>query len=194
VDLFVLKQRNVKNAADAVVAALEKANYAVDRRDEVDGLGGLGFEDASYELAQLIVTRPDDDPDHPEPVMVEISHFYYSSTVRSPIGPVLSLDDLAGWKTCALGSRRAFRDPVDVASFVAGGYEPARLIGLAMARDSGLEPADFAEAAVWVDDSPDDAFIPYLGEQDPGDGGEVRDVAWLRRMFADWPREPLHAE
>jgi hypothetical protein len=193
VDLFVLRQRDVKRAVAAVIAALERAGYVVARHDKTDGLPALGFDDADYEMAQLIATHPGDGPDDPEPVQVEISHFYYASAKRSPIGPVLSLDDLAGWKTVAFGSRRAYRDPADVASFVAAGYEPARLIDLAMARDNGLEPADFAEAAVWVDDSPDEVFLPYLGERDTGDGGEMRDVAWLRRMFAKWPREPLHA-
>lgn len=139
------------------------------------------------------MTHPGDDPDHAEPVQVEVSHFYYESAVRSPIGPVLSLDDLAGWKTVAWATRRAPRDPCDVASFVASGYEPAQLISLAMARDAGLEVADFAEAVVWVDDSPAELFLPYLYLQGTGDG-QARDVAWLRRMLAGWPREPLHAD
>lgn len=189
VDLFVLRQRNVKRAVDTIVAALERAGYAVDRRDKASGLGAFGFDDADYELAQLIVTHPGDDP--AEPVQVEVSHFYYAAAVPSPIGPVLSLDDLAGWKTVAFATRRAPRDPVDVGSFVAAGYEPGQLICLAMARDKGLEPADFAEAAVWVDDSPDGLFAPYL--HDAG-GGQARDVAWLRQMLAGWPREPLHAD
>jgi hypothetical protein len=185
VDLFVLRQRNVKRAVDAIVAALDRAGYTVDRRDKASGLGALGFDDANYELAQLIVTHPGDDP--AEPVQVEVSHFYYESAVRSPIGPVLSLDDLAGWKTVAWAARRAPRDPCDVASFVASGYEPPQLISLAMARDEGLEPVDFAEAAVWVDQSPDGLFTPYL--RGAGDGPS-RDAAWLRRMLAGWPREP----
>ncbi len=189
VDLFVLRQRNVKRAVDAIVTALERAGYAVDRRDKAGGLAAFGFDDADYELAQLIVTHPGDNPDHAEPVQVEVSHFYYAAAVRSPIGPVLSLDDLAGWKTVAWAGRRAPRDPCDVASFVAAGYKPAQLISLAMARDEGLQPADFAEAAVWVDHSPDELFIPYL----QGDG-PARDMAWLRRMLANWPREPLHAD
>lgn len=211
VDLFVLKQQNVKRAVDAIAAALEGAKYVVDRHDEAGepdapgetdeagetfaagGLAALGFQDADYELARLVVTHPDDDPDHPEPVRVEITHFHYENTKRSPIGPVLSLDDLAGWKTVAFATRRAYRDPVDVASFVAAGYEPPRLINLAMARDSGLEDADFAEAGVWVDHTPGEAFLPYLDEHHAGDSAPARDVAWLRRMFADWPREPLHA-
>lgn len=185
VDLFVLRERDVRRAVDAIVTALERAGYTVDRHDKASGLADLGFGDADYELAQLIVTHP---VDPAEPVQVEISHFYYESAVGSPIGPVLSLDDLAGWKTVAWAGRRAPRDPCDVASFVASGYQPPQLISLAMARDGGLEPADFAEAAVWVDDSPDDLFTPFLHDQDG-----VRDVAWLRRMLADWPREPLRA-
>lgn len=190
VDVFVLRQQHVGRAVDAVVAALARAGYTVDRYDKVSGLGDLGFEDAGDELAQLVVTHPDD---HPEPVQVEIGHFYYEAAVDSPIGPVLSLDDLGGHKTAAWASRRAPRDPCDVASFIAAGYDPSRLIRLAKERDPGLVDADFAEAAVWVDASADGLFVPYLEDQDPGDG-EVRDVAWLRRTLAKWPRQPLHAD
>ena len=189
VDLFVLQQRNVRRAVDAIVAALERAGYTVDRHDKAEGLADFGFEDADYELAQLIVTHP---ADPGEPVQVEVAHFYYAAAVRSPIGPVLSLDDLAGWKTVAWATRRAPRDPCDVASFVASGYQPAQLISLAMARDEGLGAADFAEAAVWVDDSPDDLFAPYL--RDAAGDGRARDAAWLRAALAGWPREPLHAD
>jgi hypothetical protein len=193
VDLFVLQERNVKRAVDAVVAALKRAGYAVDRSDKTSGLAAFGFEDAGYELARLIVERPNDPPGHAEPVQVEIAHFYYVAAVNSPIGPVLSLDDLAGYKAKAWAERRAPRDPCDVASFLAAGYEPSQLIKLAKARDGGLVDADFAEAAVWVDTSSDELFAPYLEEQDPGDG-ELRDVAWLRRTLAKWPRWPLHAD
>jgi hypothetical protein len=44
---------------------------------------------------------------------------------------------------------------------------------------------------VWVDDSPDDLFGPYL--RDAGDG-LARDAAWLRQMLAGWPREPPHGD
>lgn len=192
VDVFVLRQRNVRRAVNAVIAALERAGYAVDRNDKASGLAALGFEDADDELARLVVTYPDDPPDHPEPVQVEIAHFYYEAAVDSPIGPVLSLDDLGGWKTVAWAARRAARDPCDVASFIAAGYEPSQLIRLAKARDKGLEDADFAEAAVWVDASPDQLFAPYLEDQD-GRGGEARNVAWLRQTLARWPREPARS-
>lgn len=189
-DLFVLRGRDVRRAVGAIAAALEQAGYAVGRHDKAAGLADLGFTDAVDELAQLIVTRPGGGQEPGGPVVVEVSHFYYESAVRSPIGPVLSLDDLAGWKTVAWASRRAPRDPRDVASFIASGYEPAQLISLATARDGGLEPADFAEAAVWVDESPDDLFAPYLRDRA---GGQARDVAWLRRTLAGWPRSPLRA-
>jgi len=99
--LFVLRGRDVRRAVGAIVAALEQAWYAVGRHDKAAGLADLGFTDAVDELAQLIVTRPAGDPEPGDPVVVEVSHFYYESAVRSPIGPVLSLDDLAGWKTVA---------------------------------------------------------------------------------------------
>jgi hypothetical protein len=124
-------------------------------------------------------------------VEVEIAHFAYESAVRSPIGPVLSLDDLSGYKTAAFAARRELRDPLDVAAFVATGYSPSQLIELAMTRDEGLTLEDFAEAAVWVDDCADELFAPYLGDRDGGGG---RDISWMRRMLADWPRTPLHAD
>ena len=189
-DFFVSRQRNVRRAVDAVAATLQNAGYAVDRRDKASGIAALGFEDADDELAQLIVSHPDDDP--PVLVEVEIAHFDYASAVRSPIGPVLSLDDLGGFKTAAFAGRRELRDPLDVAAFVAAGYSPSQLIELAMARDEGLVLEDFAEAAVWVDECADELFAPYLGDRDGG--GEVRDITWMRRMLADWPREPLHAD
>jgi hypothetical protein len=192
VDVFVLRQRNVRRAVDAVTAALERAGYAVDRSSKASGLAALGFEDADDELARLVVTYPGDSPGHSEPVQVEIAHFYYEAAVSSPIGPVLSLNDLGGWKTVAWAARRAPRDPCDVASFITAGYEPSGLIRLAKARDKGLEDADFAEAAVWVDASPDELFAPYLENQGSRDG-EVRNTAWLRQTLARWPREPVHA-
>jgi hypothetical protein len=189
-DFFVSRQRNVRRAVDAVIAALENAGYAVDRRDKASGIAALGFEDTDDELAQLIVSHPDDDP--PVLVEVEIAHFDYASAVLSPIGPVLSLDDLGGFKTAAFAGRRELRDPLDVAAFVAAGYSPSQLMKLAMARDHGLVLEDFAEAAVWVDECADELFALYLGDRDRG--GEVRDITWMRRMLADWPREPLHAD
>lgn len=189
-DFFVSRQRNVRRAVDAVVAALENAGYAADRRDKASGIATLGFEDTDDELAQLIVSHPDDDP--PVLVEVEIAHFDYASAVLSPIGPVLSLDDLGGFKTAAFAGRRELRDPLDVAAFVAAGYSPSKLIELAMARDEGLVLEDFAEAAVWVDECADELFALYLGDRNGG--GEVRDITWMRRMLAAWPREPVHTD
>ena len=55
-----------------------------------------------------------------------------------------------------------------------------------------LPDDDFAEAAVWVDASPDQLFAPYLEDQD-GRGCEVRNVAWLRQTLARWPRDPARS-
>lgn len=188
-DFFVLRQRNVKRAVDAIVTALQRARYTVDRHDKASGLAALGFTDATYELAQLVVTYPGDS----EQVLVEVAHFDYSDPVNSPIGPVLSLEDLAAHKTAAWAARREPRDPIDVAAFIAAGYTPERLIKGAKARDNGLDDADFAEAALWVDASGDEIFAPDLEER-RGDNGEVRDAAWMRRMLATWPREPQHLD
>lgn len=189
-DFFVRRQQDVSRAAGAVTAALRKAGYTVGRHNKASGVAALGFGGAADQLAQLIVSHPGDDPG--VLTEVEIAHFAYAAAVHSPIGPVLSLDDLGGFKTAAFAGRRELRDPLDVAAFVAAGYSPAQLMELAMARDSGLVLEDFAEAAVWVDACPDELFAPYLGDVD-GSGG-VRDIAWMRRMLAGWPREPVHAD
>jgi hypothetical protein len=44
-----------------------------------------------------------------------------------------------------------------------------------------------------VDHSNDKLFASHLEDQDRSDG-EVRDVAWLRRMLETWPREPVRAD
>lgn len=59
-DFFVSRARNVKRAVDAVHAALQRAGYTVSRQDKASGLAGLGFEDATYELAQLVAAWPGD--------------------------------------------------------------------------------------------------------------------------------------
>lgn len=123
---------------------------------------------------------------------MEITHFDYSDTVNSPIGPVLSLRELGSFKTCAFAGRREPRDPVDVAAFIAAGFTPQQLIEGAKARDPGLQDEDYAEAALWVDSSGDEIFTPDLEER--GQAGAGRDVAWMRRMLAAWPREPRHLD
>jgi hypothetical protein len=43
-----------------------------------------------------------------------------------------------------------------------------------------------------------DAVVAVLANAgyavDRDGGGEVRDITWLRRMLADWPREPLRTD
>jgi hypothetical protein len=116
------------------------------------------------------------------------------------IGPVLALDDLAGWKTVALANRMMARDYVDVAALLKK-YTVAQLIALARERDPGLTDADFADAGQHLDRMRDTRLAPLLaGGSGAGSGGSLsvgspgEDVAWLRRQFADWPRDAAPRE
>jgi hypothetical protein len=95
------------------------------------------------------------------------------------VGPVLDIEDLAGWKTVALVSRVEPRDYVDVAAAL-DHYTVDQLIGLARQRDPGLEDRDFTDAGRRLDQMPDGVFHRYVRRPE--------DVAQLREMFTDWPR------
>jgi hypothetical protein len=116
----------------------------------------------------------------------------YFETLEDPVtvpglGPVLALDDLAGWKTVALVSRMAARDYVDIAALLKR-YTVGQLVAMARERDPGLEDADFADAALRLDQMRDSRLTPLLS----GLGGE--DVAWLRKQFESWPRDAAPRE
>src|SRR5712691_6535780 len=144
VDLFVRRLRNVAPAAAEIQAALLAAGYATERLD-VAGAGGLGdlWPEAGEELAEWEVTAPDGE----HTVQVQVAYF---ETLADPVtvpdlGPVLALDDLAGWKTVALANRMAARDYVDIAQLLKQ-YTVDQLVALAVERDPGLQEADFADA------------------------------------------------
>jgi hypothetical protein len=180
VDLFVRRLDNVAPAASEIEAALQAAGYSTQRLDAA-GDGGMAefWPDLGEELAEWEVTAPDGE----HTVQVQAAYF---ETLGDPVsvpdlGPVLALDDLAGWKAVALASRMAARDYVDVAALLKR-YTVGQLIGLARQRDPGLEEADFAEAAVRLDQMRDSRLAPLVS----GLNGE--DVAWVRGQFATWPR------
>jgi Nucleotidyl transferase AbiEii toxin, Type IV TA system len=181
VDLFVRRVGNVAPAAAEIEAALEAAGFATERLDAA-GAGGLGdlWPDAGEELAEWEVTAPDGE----HTVQVQVAYF---ETLADPVtvpdlGPVLALDDLAGWKTVALANRMAARDFVDIAQLLKQ-YTVPELIALALERDPGLQPADFADAGLHLDRMRDARLTALL----TGLNGE--DVTWLRRQFAAWPRD-----
>jgi len=181
VDLFVRRLANVSAAASEIEAALQSAGYTTQRIDAA-ATGELGdfWPDMGEELAEWEVTAPDGE----HTVQVQAAYF---ETLEDPVsvpglGPVLALDDLAGWKTVALANRMMARDYVDIAALLKR-YTVGQLISLALERDPGLQEADFADAGLQLDRMRDGRLTALL----PGLGGE--DVGWLRKQFAAWPRD-----
>ena len=181
VDLFVRRLANVPAAASEIEAALQSAGYTTQRIDAA-AAGELGdfWPDMGEELAEWEVTAPDGE----HTVQVQAAYF---ETLEDPVsvpglGPVLALDDLAGWKTVALANRMMARDYVDIAALLKR-YTVGQLIALALERDPGLQEADFADAGLQLDRMRDGRLTALL----PGLGGE--DVSWLRSQFAAWPRD-----
>lgn len=174
VDLFSDQEAGVAAAAQAVQDALREAGYCAERRDRTDGLGDV-FEGMGEGLAEWLVTAPGG-----RQTVLQMAHFGRSrGPVTMDVGPVLDLEDLAGWKVCALASRVEPRDYVDTAAALRH-YSVAELIRLAKQLDPGLEDRDFADAGRQLDRMPDGVFVRYgLGPQH---------VAALRDQFAAWPR------
>ncbi|MBO0805166.1 MAG: nucleotidyl transferase AbiEii/AbiGii toxin family protein [Nocardiopsaceae bacterium] len=194
VDLFVRRLGNVSAAATEIEAALRAAGYAAARIDQAGGLADI-WPDAGEELAEWEVTAPDGE----HSMQLQAAYFeMLADPVTIPeIGPVLALDDLAGWKTVALANRMMARDYVDVAALLKK-YTHSQLIALARERDPGLADADFADAGRRLDRMRDARLASLLpGGAGAADGtAGAEDVAWLRRQFADWPRDaaPREAE
>lgn len=181
VDLFVRHLGNVPAVAAEIEEALLAAGYTAERLDGDNGLGEI-WEEAGEGLAEWEVTAPDGE----HTVQLQAAYFeLLADPVTMPdIGPVLALDDLAGWKTVALASRMAARDYTDVAALLRK-YSVDQLIALARERDPGLEDADFADAGQRLDQMRDSRLAAQLTER--AVVGE--DVAWLRGQFGSWPRE-----
>ncbi|HEX3751903.1 MAG TPA: nucleotidyl transferase AbiEii/AbiGii toxin family protein [Streptosporangiaceae bacterium] len=174
VDLFSDQETGVAAAADAVEAALRAAGFTAERQNGADDLGDL-FEGLGEGLAEWLVTSPQG-----QQTMLQMAYFdRVHGPVTMDVGPVLDIEDLAGWKTVALVSRVEPRDYVDIAAAL-DHYSIDQLIGLARQRDSGLEDRDFTDAGRQLDRLPDGLFARY--------GLAPADVAALRKRFADWPR------
>jgi hypothetical protein len=183
IDVFFGTIGELADATPAIEAALAAAGYSVTPIDKTGGLTDI-WEDAGEGLAEWEVATPDGE----HVVQVQAGHFdVLAKPVRvKGIGPVLALDDIAGHKACAMATRAASRDFVDIAALQEHRrkYRWAKLIELARERDPGLELADFADAVGRLDRMADDRFAALLPNG--------RDVAWLRQHFRDWPREAPH--
>jgi hypothetical protein len=174
VDLFSDQETGVAAAAGAVEDALRGAGFQAERRDTAGGLDDL-FEGMGEGLAEWIITAPGG-----EQTMLQMAYFdRVHGPVTMDVGPVLDLEDLAGWKTVALASRVEPRDYIDTAAALQH-FSVARLIGLAKRLEPGLADRDFADAGRQLDRLPDAVFSRY--------GLGPPEVARLRRQFAAWPR------
>ena len=174
VDLFSDQEAGVAAAAQGVQDALREAGFQAERRDRTDGLGDV-FEGMEEGLAEWLVTAPGG-----RQTVLQMAHFGRSrGPVIMDVGPVLDLEDLAGWKVCALAGRVEPRDYVDTAAALQH-YSVAEVIRLAKRLDPGLEDRDFADAGRQLDRMPDGVFARY--------GLGPRHVAVLRDQFAAWPR------
>jgi hypothetical protein len=173
VDLFTNEETGVLAAAGAVQAALREAGFAAEREDDT-GLSDM-FEGAGEGLAEWTVTAPDG-----EQMMLQMAYFDRTATpVPMDVGPVLSLEDVAGGKVCALASRAEPRDYIDTAA-VLRRYTVNDAIGLARRLDPGLDDRDFADAGRRLDRWGDSVFSPF--------GLDAAAVAALRAAFRGWPR------
>jgi hypothetical protein len=174
VDLFSDQETGVAAAADAVEEALLSAGFKVERRYLTGGLEDV-FEGMGDGLAEWVITARDG-----QQTVLQMAHFgRRRGPVTMDVGPVLDLEDLAGWKVCALASRVEPRDYIDTAAALRR-YPVAELIGFAKRLDPGLEDRDFADAGRQLDRMPDGVFARY--------GLTPRDVAALRETLATWPR------
>jgi Nucleotidyl transferase AbiEii toxin, Type IV TA system len=174
VDLFSDQESGVAAAAQAVEEALREAGFRAERRDVAGDLGDL-FEGIGEGLAEWIITAPDG-----KQTVLQMAYFDRTrGPVTMDVGPVLDLEDLAGWKTVALVSRVEPRDFADTAAALQY-YTVDELISFARRLDPGLESRDFADAGRHLDRMPDRVFARYgLGPQE---------VTRMRERFTAWPR------
>jgi nucleotidyltransferase AbiEii toxin of type IV toxin-antitoxin system len=174
VDLFSDQETGVATAAQAVQDALRAAGFQADRLDSASGLEDV-LEGMGEGLAEWIITAPEG-----QQTILQMAYFDRNhGPVTMDVGPVLDLEDLAGWKTIALLNRAEPRDYADVAACLEH-YPVDQLISLARQLDPGLDSRDFADVGRRLDQLPDGIFARY--------GLNPQDVARLREQFAAWPR------
>jgi hypothetical protein len=174
VDLFSDQEAGVAAAAQAVEGVLREAGFRIERLNKTGGLEDI-FEGMDEGLAEWVVTGSGG-----QETMLQMAHFgRRHGPVTMDVGPVLALEDLAGWKVCALASRVEPRDYVDTAAALQY-YSVDELIGFAKRLDPGLEDRDFAAAGRQLDRMPDGVFARY--------GLSPRDLVVLRERLMAWPR------
>jgi hypothetical protein len=174
VDLFSDQETGVTAAADAAEAALRAAGFSTERRNGINDLGDI-FEGMGEGLAEWVITGPDG-----QQTMLQMAYFDRTrGPVTMDVGPVLDIEDLAGWKTVALVNRVEPRDYIDISAAL-DHYTVGELITLARRLDSGLEDRDFADAGRQLDRMPDHLFRRYVRNSE--------DITRMRERFADWPR------
>ncbi len=174
VDLFSDQEAGVMAAAKAVEAALRTAGFSAERLGGTDGLGDI-FEGMGEGLTEWLITSPSG-----QQTMLQMAYFDRTrGPVTMDVGPVLDIEDLAGWKTVALVSRVEPRDYVDIAAAL-DRYSVDELITLARRLDAALEDRDFTDAGQRLDQMPDQLFARY--------GRAPADAAELRQRFRTWPR------
>jgi predicted nucleotidyltransferase component of viral defense system len=167
-----------KSIEAAIETGLSGNGYAVERAEKTAGLDVFADYGEELGLSKWEVQAPGAD----EVDQVQVSNFDLKAApvIMPGIGPVLALDDVAGWKTVAFANRRMARDAYDMAELLTR-FTVQQLIALALARDPGLQAADFADAGRYVGRARDDALAAVLD-------GTGRDVTWLRSQLKDWPR------
>jgi hypothetical protein len=174
VDLFSDQEAGVASAAEAVEGALREAGFRAERLGSASELGDI-FEGMGEGLAEWIITAPGG-----QRTMLQMAYFDRTrGPVTMDVGPVLDLDDLAGWKLVALVNRAEPRDYVDTAAALEH-YSVGELIGFAKRLDPGLDDRDLAEAGRRLDRMPDRVFAVYKLDRQA--------IIRLRKRFADWPR------
>ncbi|MGH9244820.1 MAG: nucleotidyl transferase AbiEii/AbiGii toxin family protein [Acidimicrobiales bacterium] len=140
-DFFVGEADAVDRLLPALEAALTAGHLAVERRQVAHG------------FARLSVTAGDD---HTE---VDLCVDYrLLPTEPSPVGPTLSLEELAANKLLALFSRAEARDFVDFAALEPV-YGLEHLCRLAADKDAGFDRTVLAEMLGRVDRIPDDELL-----------------------------------
>jgi hypothetical protein len=174
VDLFTNRSDGVALAAAAVESALVASGLQAERQDKTGGLADI-FEGMGDEMAEWLVSGPEGDT-----TTLQMAYIDRCKTpLAKEIGPVLDLEDVVGSKVCALASRVATRDYIDVAAALRW-YDVDQLISLARRLDPGLTDREFADAGSRLDDMSDEVFERY--------GFRPAEVAQLRRQFVLWPR------
>ncbi|MBI2168088.1 MAG: nucleotidyl transferase AbiEii/AbiGii toxin family protein [Actinobacteria bacterium] len=147
-DYFSTDADDVLYALEAVEASLVSAGFGIERMRAEPGFARLRASEGAEQCLIDLVAEPHLRPAEP-----------------SPLGPVLSLDDVAAGKVLALFGRAEPRDFVDVHALMAV-FTAERLCELAAERDLGFDRRVLAEMITRIDrldrdefDADDETFV-----------------------------------